>query len=109
MATINLYIYFNGNAIEAFTFYKSVFGGEFETLVRFKEIASDEFPIPEHDAEKIMRIILAEPVDDVSFTGCIEPSSKLVVQDVNYRNFFVGMSPLSMYSTTLLSDPNVGN
>jgi len=30
MATINPYINFNGNAEEAFTFYKSVFGGEFE-------------------------------------------------------------------------------
>lgn len=30
MATINPYINFDGNAEEAFTFYKSVFGGEFE-------------------------------------------------------------------------------
>ncbi len=29
MALINPYIHFNGNAEEAFTFYKSVFGGEF--------------------------------------------------------------------------------
>lgn len=58
MATINPYINFNGNAEEAFKFYKSVFGGEFETIVRFKDIASDEFPIQEKEAEKIMRITL---------------------------------------------------
>ena len=29
MATLNPYIHYNGNAEEAFTFYKSVFGGEF--------------------------------------------------------------------------------
>ena len=29
MATINPYLNFNGNAEEAFEFYKSVFGGEF--------------------------------------------------------------------------------
>ena len=58
MATINPYINFNGNAEEAFTFYKSVFGGEFTIVVRFKDIESPEFPIPENDANKIMRIVL---------------------------------------------------
>ena len=54
MATINPWINFNGNAEEAFTFYKSVFGGEFAKVVRFKDIASDEFPVPEKEANKIM-------------------------------------------------------
>jgi PhnB protein len=58
MATINPYINFNGNAEEAFNFYKSVFGGEFTDIVRFKDLASDEFPVPENEAEKIMRIVL---------------------------------------------------
>ena len=58
MATINPYINFNGNAEEAFTFYKSVFGGEFGRVVRFKELASDDFPVAEDEADKIMRITL---------------------------------------------------
>ena len=58
MATINPYINFNGNAEEAFNFYKSVFGGEFESIVRFKDLESSEFPVPEEDANKIMRIAL---------------------------------------------------
>ena len=58
MAQINPYINFNGNAEEAFTFYKSVFGGEFGTIVRFKDISSAEFPVPEKEANKIMRIVL---------------------------------------------------
>jgi PhnB protein len=58
MATINPYINFNGNAEEAFNFYKSVFGGELTGIVRFKDLKSDEFPVPEEDAEKIMRIVL---------------------------------------------------
>jgi len=58
MPTINPYINFNGNAEEAFTFYKSVFGGEFGEIVRFKDIASAEFPVPENEANKIMRIVL---------------------------------------------------
>jgi PhnB protein len=56
MKAINPWINFNGNAEEAFTFYKSVFGGEFKKIVRFKELASDEFPIAEDDANKIMYI-----------------------------------------------------
>jgi PhnB protein len=65
MATINPWINFNGNAEEAFTFYKSVFGGEFAKVVRFKDIASDEFPVAEKEeneqsssANKIMYIAL---------------------------------------------------
>jgi PhnB protein len=58
MATINPYINFNGNAEEAFEFYRSVFGGEFTNVIRFKEMASPEFPIPEHEANKLMRIAL---------------------------------------------------
>jgi PhnB protein len=58
MATINPYINFNGNAEEAFNFYKSVFGGEFGKIVRFKDLAGPEFPVSEKEANKIMRIVL---------------------------------------------------
>ncbi len=58
MATINPYVNFNGNAEEAFTFYKSVFGGEFGTLVRFKDLETADFPVAEEDANKIIRITL---------------------------------------------------
>ncbi len=58
MTTINPYINFNGNAEEAFHFYKSVFGGEFGTITRFKDIASAEFPVSEKEADKIMHITL---------------------------------------------------
>ncbi len=58
MATLNPWINFNGNAEEAFTFYKSVFGGEFAKVVRFKDIASTEFKVPEKEENKIMHIAL---------------------------------------------------
>ncbi len=58
MATINPWINFNGNALEAFTFYKSVFGGEFTKIIRFKDLASDEFKVPEKEENKIMYIAL---------------------------------------------------
>lgn len=59
MTNINPWINFNGNAEEAFTFYKSVFGGEFGKIIRFKDIATSEFPVAEKDAQKIMRMSLS--------------------------------------------------
>ncbi|SJZ62657.1 VOC family protein [Sediminibacterium ginsengisoli] len=58
MRAIHPWINFNGNAEEAFTFYRSVFGGEFTKLIRFKDLASAEFHVPEKEANKIMQIVL---------------------------------------------------
>ncbi|WP_061227354.1 VOC family protein [Leptospira interrogans] len=58
MALINPHINFNGNAEEAFTFYKSVFGGEFAKIIRFKDLASPEFPVAKKEENKIMHIAL---------------------------------------------------
>lgn len=58
MATINPYINFNGNAEEAFHFYKSVFGGEFAKIIRFKDLKSENFSVAEKELNKIMHITL---------------------------------------------------
>jgi len=58
MRAINPWINFNGNAEEAFTFYKSVFGGEFGKIIRFGDLASADFQVPEAEANKIMYIAL---------------------------------------------------
>jgi PhnB protein len=58
MTTIQPWINFNGNAYEAFTFYKSIFGGEFTKVLRLKDLAGPEFLVSETDAEKIMQIVL---------------------------------------------------
>lgn len=58
MTTINPYINFNGNTEEAFEFYRSVFGGEFSKIVRFRDFSSPEFPVDEKEANKIMHIAL---------------------------------------------------
>ncbi|MES2746086.1 MAG: VOC family protein [Bdellovibrionota bacterium] len=58
MATINPHINFNGNAEEAFEFYRSVFGGEFSKILRLKELASAEFPVPAKEMNKILQIVL---------------------------------------------------
>ncbi len=58
MAQINPHINFNGNAEEAFTFYKSVFGGEFAKIMRFKDLSMPGFSVTENEANKIMHIAL---------------------------------------------------
>lgn len=60
MTTINVYLSFNGNCEEAFNFYKSVFGGEFAYLGRFKEIPPQEGvpPVTGEAGEKIMHVSL---------------------------------------------------
>jgi PhnB protein len=57
MATVNPYLNFNGNTEEAFNFYKSVFGGEFITLQRFKD-TSEADKVPANDQDKIMHVAL---------------------------------------------------
>lgn len=56
MKVINPYIYFGGNAEEAFQFYKTVFGGEFSMVSRMKDAPG--MPIPPGQEEKIMHIAL---------------------------------------------------
>ena len=58
MAHINPHINFNGNAEEAFLFYKSVFGGEFGKIIRFKDLSIPGFSVSENEANKIIHISL---------------------------------------------------
>ena len=62
MASVNIYLNFNGNCEEAFNFYKSAFGGEFQYIGRFNEMPpSENNPMPESEGEKIMHVSL--PID----------------------------------------------
>ncbi len=52
MTTINPYLTFNGNCEEVFNFYKSVFGGEFPYIGKFKDMPENpEYPISEEEKE----------------------------------------------------------
>jgi PhnB protein len=60
MPTINIYLTFDGNCREAFDFYKSIFGGEYDYISTFGEMPEMEGmpPIPEESKEKIMHVSL---------------------------------------------------
>ena len=81
MKSINPYLSFNGNAEEAFNFYKSVFGGEFTSLRRFKDIKNEErkAKLKKEEMEWIVNVVL--PVgnnmvlagsDAPEFTGAVK-------------------------------------
>lgn len=78
MTTVNAYLTFNGTTEEAFNFYKSVFGGEFTYMGRFKDMPADENCPPPTEAEgnRIMHVSLPiskETIlmgsDSTSFSG----------------------------------------
>ncbi len=59
MTTVNIYLTFNGNCEEAFTFYQSVFGGEIPYMGRFGDMPSDSgHTLAPEDANKIMHVSL---------------------------------------------------
>lgn len=57
MVTINPYLNFPGNTEEAFKFYKSVFGGEFVGLTRFKD-TEEAAKLKASEKEKLMHVSL---------------------------------------------------
>lgn len=57
MVTINPYLNFKGNTEEAFNFYKSVFGGEFLTLMRFKDTPEAD-RVPDNEKDMVMHVAL---------------------------------------------------
>lgn len=59
MTTVNIYLTFNGNCEEAFNFYKSVFGGEFPYIGRYKDMPPVEGKSVSPEAgDKIMHVAL---------------------------------------------------
>jgi len=71
MTTVNVYLNFNGNCEEAFLFYKSVFGGEFPYIGRFKDMPPQEGmpPISKEMENKIMHVSL--PISkETMIMGC---------------------------------------
>ncbi len=69
MITIHPYLNFNGNCFEAFTFYKTIFGGEFSYVGRFSEMPSEEgYTLPEEMKNMIMHMSL--PINEnISLMG----------------------------------------
>lgn len=86
MATVNSYLTFNGNTEEAFNFYKSVFGGEFTYIGRFKDMPADEnCPPPTAEEENlIMHVSLPISKETVLMGSDATSFSGKVVAGTNF-------------------------
>jgi PhnB protein len=88
MASINPHIHFNGNTEEAFEFYRSVLGGSFSHLMRFKELNNPDFSFPEEEQNKIMLIRL--PISGGGYlSGSDVPNFMGVVSEEENRSKIV--------------------
>ncbi len=84
---VNPYLNFDGNAREAMEFYRTVFGGEFDSVMTFGEMTeNDDYQVPEEEKERIMHISL--PIGDELWimASDISPSQghKLIEGNNNY-------------------------
>jgi len=86
MVKLHSYLNFDGNAEEAMNFYKSVFGGEFTSIVRFREFPMPGVTFPEEDGNKIMHMGLKTGKEDLVLASDIIPSigQKLVQGNNTY-------------------------
>lgn len=72
---INPYLNFPGNTEEAFNFYKSIFGGEFVTIQRFKDIPGEAEKLSAADGERLMHISLTIGQTTLMGTDLLESRS----------------------------------
>ena len=93
MTTLHTYLNFDGNAEEAFDFYKRAFGGEFSSVVRFKDFPMEGVDVPKADENKMMHISL--PIGDGSIlmaSDTLEAFGQTLVQG---NNAYISVQPTS--------------
>ena len=73
MATVSPYLNFNGNAEDAFNFYRSVFGGDFQTIMRYKDMPAHA-PAGANASERLMHVALLISKECL-LMGCDIPES----------------------------------
>ncbi len=90
MARLNPYLNFPGNTEEAFEFYKSVFGGEFSSVVRFKDLPMEGHTLPADAEDKILHISL--PIGENILMASDAPES-MGHQVIQGNNVYVSVHP----------------
>ena len=85
MKAINPYLNFPGNTEEAFNFYKSVLGGEFVGLTRFKD-TPDTSKLSDKEKEKLMHISLPVGNENILMaTDALESMGHKVTPGTNFH------------------------
>ena len=93
MKAVNTYLNFNGNSQEAFNFYKSVFGGEFSIVMRFKD-TSEAANMPPEVQDKLMHIAL--PLKNGSILMATDALESMGQKLIEGNNCHIMISPDSV-------------
>jgi PhnB protein len=88
MTAAHPYLHFNGNAEEAFKFYKSVFGGDFPMIMRYKDAPAEQ-QMGEEDGEKVLHICLPIGERVILMGGDVPEAHKVTMG----TNFYISLSP----------------
>lgn len=91
MTKLQPYLNFAGNAEEAFAFYRSVFGGQLSSLVRFRDMPIEGVSIPDEDADKVMHVAL--PVGEDSILMASDTLESLGQELVPGNNVYISVHP----------------
>jgi PhnB protein len=93
MTRLHTYLNFAGDADQAFEFYRSVFGGDFSSVIRFRDMPIEGVSIPEEDQDKIMHISL--PIGEDSVLMASDTLPALGQRLVRGNNVYVSVHPES--------------
>jgi len=91
MKAAHPYLNFPGNAEEAFEFYRSVFGGDFSAVVRFRDFGEDGMGVPGDELDKIAHIGLALAGGVYLMASDVVSSSPAALTAGN--NFYITLQP----------------
>jgi PhnB protein len=91
VAIAHPYLNFAGNTEEAFGFYRSVFGGEYSGIVRFKDMPMEGVTIAKSEENRIMHISL--PIGKDLFLMASDTLESLGQKLVQGNNFYICLSP----------------
>lgn len=89
--SLAIYLHFNGNCRDAFEFYRSIFGGEFEMISTFREGPPD-MGIPEEELDQVMHV--SYPIGSSVLMGSDVPA-QFAPPPVQGSNFSVSYTPES--------------
>ncbi|MEX0979542.1 MAG: VOC family protein [Gemmatimonadota bacterium] len=90
MKAAHPYLNFPGNAEEAFAFYRSVFGGDFTSVMRFRDMGQS-MGVRESDADKIAHISL--PLGENATLMATDRLASFPVEHRPGNNFFITLDP----------------
>ncbi|HLV25720.1 MAG TPA: VOC family protein [Gemmatimonadales bacterium] len=90
MKSVNPYLNFDGNTLEAFQFYKSVFGGDFGFIARFRDLG-DNMGASGDELDRIAHISL--PIAENTLLMGTDLTSSMPVTLNQGNNFYITLGP----------------